>query len=58
MELTAVNYRITEIAGWVIVTPSGKAANNEPLRLRYVFRRDIFYQNSHENSDAMAGTVL
>jgi anti-anti-sigma factor len=39
MELAPVNYRITEIAGWVVVTPSGKAENNEPLRVRYLFRR-------------------
>jgi anti-anti-sigma factor len=38
MELTLVNYRITEAGGWVIVTPSGKAENNEPLRVRYLFR--------------------
>src|SRR3990172_92799 len=35
----AVTYHITEVAGWVIVTPSGKAQNNEPLRVRYMFRR-------------------
>ena len=58
MELVPVQYRLTEVAGWVVVTPSGKAENNEPLRVRYLFRRDIFYQNAHENSDAMAGTVL
>jgi len=34
-----VTYHITEVAGWVIVTPSGKAQNNEPLRVRYMFRR-------------------
>jgi anti-anti-sigma factor len=39
MELTPVNYRITEVAGWVVVTPSGKAENNEPLRVRHLFRR-------------------
>lgn len=39
MEMIAVKYRITEVAGWVIVTPSGKAQNNEPLRVRYMFRR-------------------
>jgi len=39
MEMKAVKYRITEVAGWVIVTPSGKAENNEPLRVRYLFRR-------------------
>jgi hypothetical protein len=39
VELSPVNYRITEVAGWVIVTPFGKAENNEPLRLRHLFRR-------------------
>ncbi len=39
MEITAVKYRLTEVGGWMIVTPSGKAENNEPLRVRYMFRR-------------------
>ena len=39
MEMNAVRYRISEVAGWVIVTPSGKAENNEPLRVRHMFRR-------------------
>lgn len=39
MELNEVRYRITEAGGWVIVSPSGKAENNEPLRVRYLFRR-------------------
>ena len=34
-----MKYRITEASGWVVVTPSGKAENNEPLRVRYMFRR-------------------
>jgi anti-anti-sigma factor len=34
-----VNYRITEIGRWVVVNPSGKAENNEPLRVRHLFRR-------------------
>jgi anti-anti-sigma factor len=34
-----LQYRITEVAGWVIVNPSGKAENNEPLRVRHLFRR-------------------
>jgi anti-anti-sigma factor len=34
-----MNYRITEISGWIIVYPSGKAENNEPLRVRYLFKR-------------------
>ena len=37
--MSAVKYSITEAAGWVVVTPSGKAENNEPLRVRYLFRR-------------------
>ena len=39
MEMKSVKYRITEVAGWVIVTPSGQAENNEPLRVRHMFRR-------------------
>jgi len=39
MELIPVNYRITEVAGWVVVTPSGRGENNEPLRVRHLFRR-------------------
>jgi anti-anti-sigma factor len=34
-----MNYRITEISGWIIVYPSGKAENNEPLRVRYLFKK-------------------
>jgi hypothetical protein len=34
-----VNYRIIEVAGWVVVCPSGKAENNEPLRVKYLFNR-------------------
>lgn len=34
-----MNYRITEVNGWVIVNPSGKAQNNEPLRVKYLFKR-------------------
>ena len=34
-----MNYRITEISGWIIVHPSGKAENNEPLRVRYLFKK-------------------
>jgi anti-anti-sigma regulatory factor len=37
--MTRVNYRITELNGWLIVTPTGKAENNEPLRVKYLFRR-------------------
>lgn len=39
MEMSEVKYRVTEAGGWVIVDPSGTAANNEPLRVRYLFRR-------------------
>ena len=34
-----MNYRITELSGWIIVYPSGKAENNEPLRVRYLFKK-------------------
>ncbi len=34
-----MKYRVSEVAGWVIITPSGNAQNNEPLRVRYLFRR-------------------
>ena len=34
-----MNYRITELNAWVIVHPSGKAQNNEPLRVKYLFNR-------------------
>lgn len=34
-----MNYCITEVGGWVVVQPSGTAENNEPLRVRYLFRR-------------------
>jgi len=34
-----VNYRITELNEWVIVYPSGRAQNNEPLRVKYLFQR-------------------
>ena len=37
--MNGVRYRISEVGGWVIVIPSGKAENNEPLRVRYLFRR-------------------
>ena len=33
-----MNYRITEAGGWVVVYPSGKAQNNEPLHVRHLFR--------------------
>ncbi len=39
LEIAQVNYRITEISDWVIVHPSGKAQNNEPLRVKYLFNR-------------------
>jgi len=34
-----VKYRIMEVNGWVIVHPSGKAENNEPLRVKYLFKK-------------------
>lgn len=34
-----MKYRITEVNDWVIVYPSGKAENNEPLRVRYLFKK-------------------
>lgn len=34
-----MNYRITEVNGWVIVRLSGKAANNEPLKVKHLFKR-------------------
>ncbi|HTN71411.1 MAG TPA: hypothetical protein VMO00_10025 [Methylomirabilota bacterium] len=34
-----MNYRITEVDGWVVVNPSGKAQTNEPLRVRYLFKQ-------------------
>jgi hypothetical protein len=56
MELTPVNYRITEVAGWVVVTPSGKAENNEPLRVRHLFRRWLTRQDSRDRQPR-AGAV-
>jgi anti-anti-sigma factor len=34
-----VKYRVTETGGWVIVHVSGKAENNEPLRVKHLFNR-------------------
>lgn len=34
-----MKYRVTEVAGWFIIGPSGDAENNEPLRVRHLFRR-------------------
>lgn len=39
LEIERVNYRITEVNDWMIVHPSGKAQNNEPLRVKYLFHR-------------------
>ena len=39
LEIERVNYRITEVNDWVIVHPSGKAQNNEPFRVKYLFHR-------------------
>jgi anti-anti-sigma factor len=30
---------MTEVTGWFIVSPSGKAENNEPLKVKYLFKR-------------------
>jgi DNA-binding response OmpR family regulator len=38
LEMICVNYRVTELHGWVIVTPTGKAENNEPLQVKYLFK--------------------
>lgn len=34
-----MKYRITELHRWVIVNVSGKAENNEPLRVKHLFNR-------------------
>lgn len=34
-----MKYRITELHRWVIVSVSGKAENNEPLRVKHLFKR-------------------
>ncbi len=34
-----MRYRITEVSGWFIVSVSGKAENNEPLKVKYLFKR-------------------
>ena len=34
-----MNYRITEAGSWVVVSPAGRAENNEPLQVRHLFRR-------------------
>jgi len=39
LEVGRVNYRIAEVNEWVVVHPSGKAQNNEPLRVKYLFNR-------------------
>ena len=39
LEIERVNYRITELNDWVIVHASGRAQNNEPLRVKYLFHR-------------------
>ena len=40
-----MKYRVSDVAGWVIIKPSGKAENNEPLRVRYLFRRWLSREN-------------
>jgi anti-anti-sigma regulatory factor len=34
-----LKYRVSEVSGWFVIGPSGVAENNEPLRVRYLFRR-------------------
>jgi hypothetical protein len=34
-----LKYRVNEVTGWFIIGPSGTAENNEPLRVRHLFRR-------------------
>lgn len=34
-----MKYRIREVTGWFIISPSGIAENNEPLRVRHLFHR-------------------
>lgn len=34
-----MKYRITEVGGWFLVGLSGKAENNEPLRVKHLFKR-------------------
>jgi anti-anti-sigma factor len=34
-----MNYRITQINSWIVVNTSGKAENNEPLRVKYLFNK-------------------
>jgi anti-anti-sigma regulatory factor len=41
-----MNYRITEVSGWIIVTPTGRAENNEPLRVKYLFKRWLSGNNA------------
>ena len=41
---TTLKYRISESKGWVIITPAGKAENNEPLKVRHLIRRWIAQQ--------------
>ncbi len=34
-----MNYRITQINSWIVVHPSGRAQDNEPLRVKYLFNK-------------------
>ena len=34
-----MKYRMTEVGGWVMISLSGKAENNEPLRVKHLFKR-------------------
>jgi anti-anti-sigma factor len=33
-----------EVNGWIVVHPSGKAENNEPLRVRFLFKKWLTQQ--------------
>jgi anti-anti-sigma factor len=39
LEEERVNYRITQINSWIVVNPSGKAQDNEPLRVEHLFHK-------------------
>ena len=39
-----LKYQIAESNGWLVMTPSGKAENNEPLHVRHLVRRWIAQQ--------------
>jgi len=55
-----VNYRITEVNGWIIVNPSGKGKNNEPSRVKYLLKRWLSQRpgNSRRADGKRAGDFL